>query len=124
MKPFTNQTVSDNNLTSSEAQMKRLLLAVLLLGSFLISFVPTLADAGGSVYVRPHVRSNGTYVPGHYRSAPDGNVWNNWSTQGNYNLYTGKQGTVDPYKSNQSPSYGTFGPSPERSCTYSYLRSC
>jgi hypothetical protein len=107
-----------------EAKMARLLLAVFLLSSLLVSFPPPPAEAGGSVYVRPHVRSNGTYVSGHYRSAPGGNVLNNWSTPGNVNPYTGERGTVDPYRSNQSPSYGTLGSSPERSCTYSSLRPC
>jgi hypothetical protein len=32
----------------------------------------------GDVYVNPYIRSDGTFVPGHYRSSPDGNVGNNW----------------------------------------------
>ncbi|HEU4583280.1 MAG TPA: hypothetical protein VFS67_33715 [Polyangiaceae bacterium] len=43
--------------------------------------------------VRGYVRKDGTYVAPHYRSAPDGNFWNNWSTRGNVNPYTGKPGT-------------------------------
>lgn len=31
----------------------------------------------------------------HYRSHPDGNFWNNWSTRGNVNPFTGKVGTKD-----------------------------
>jgi len=46
-----------------------------------------------SVHVRGYTRKNGTYVQPHYRSAPDGNPYNNWSTKGNINPYTGKQGT-------------------------------
>lgn len=45
------------------------------------------------VWVQPHRRSNGTYVPGHYRSYPDGNVRNNWSQYPNVNPYTGARGT-------------------------------
>src|SRR5262249_15067893 len=48
---------------------------------------------GGSVYVRGYVRKDGTYVQPHYRSAPDGNFYNNWSTTGNVNPYTGEPGT-------------------------------
>lgn len=48
----------------------------------------------GSVSVRGHFRSNGTYVAPHFRSAPDGNFSNNWSTYGNVNPYTGKEGTL------------------------------
>lgn len=55
----------------------------------------------GDVYVRGHYRSNGTYVQPHYRSAPDGNFWNNWSTYPNLNLYTGKSGT------RRAPNYGS-----------------
>lgn len=53
--------------------------------------------AFAQVYVSPHVRSDGVLVPGHWRSAPDGNVQNNYGTQGNINPYTGQAGTVNPY---------------------------
>jgi hypothetical protein len=49
--------------------------------------------SGGSVYVQGYTKSNGTYVQPYYRSAPDGNFYNNWSTVGNINPYTGKEGT-------------------------------
>ena len=45
------------------------------------------------VHVRGHYRFNGTYVNQHYRTRPDGNFYNNWSTFPNYNPYTGRQGT-------------------------------
>ena len=46
------------------------------------------------VFVKGYHRSDGTYVPSHMRSAPDGNVSNNWSTRGNINPYTGEMGTI------------------------------
>jgi hypothetical protein len=49
--------------------------------------------AQGYHYVRSHVRSNGSYVPGHYQTNPDGNFHNNWSTRGNVNPFTGDFGT-------------------------------
>lgn len=55
--------------------------------------------AQGYHYVRPHVRKNGTYVPGHYRTNPDGNRFNNWSTKGNVNPFTGRKGYQNPYPS-------------------------
>jgi len=58
---------------------------------------------GGSVSVRGYVRKDGTYVAPHYRSAPDGNFNNNWSTKGNVNPYTGKEGT----KTSPNGGYGT-----------------
>ncbi|MGH7389701.1 MAG: hypothetical protein ACREM3_09630 [Candidatus Rokuibacteriota bacterium] len=53
----------------------------------------------GDTYVRGHIRKDGTYVQPHYRSAPDGNVWNNYSTSGNVNPYTGKPGHVNLFNS-------------------------
>lgn len=49
--------------------------------------------ASAQVHVRGHYRQDGTYVRPHYRSAPDGNFSNNWSTKGNINPYTGEHGT-------------------------------
>ena len=53
----------------------------------------TIAPADAAVKVRGYHRRNGTYVQPHYRSNPDGNPYNNWSTRGNVNPYTGKRGT-------------------------------
>lgn len=55
------------------------------------------AFASDDVWVKPYTRKDGTFVPGHFRSAPNGNVWDNWSTKGNINPYTGMKGTKDPY---------------------------
>jgi hypothetical protein len=57
----------------------------------LVLIITTVANA--DVRVRGYYRSNGTYVQPHYRSNPDGNRYNNWSTRGNVNPYTGKRGT-------------------------------
>ena len=53
------------------------------------------AKTVGPVHVHGYFRKNGTYVAPHYRSHPDGNFWNNWSTRGNINPFTGKLGTKD-----------------------------
>jgi hypothetical protein len=79
--------------------MKKLFLVSTLLVAFLLSSFSAYAV----VSVRGYYRSNGTYVAPHYRSNPDGNVYNNWSTKGNVNPYTGKAGT----KTYPSPSSGT-----------------
>jgi hypothetical protein len=63
------------------------------------------ASAWSQVYVAPHVRSDGTFVQGHWRSAPDHTTRNNYGTQGNVNPYTGQQGTVNPYQQPQQPHY-------------------
>jgi hypothetical protein len=62
----------------------------LLLTSFLILInTPAFAD----VYVHEYTKKDGTHVKAHYRSDPDGNFNNNWSTKGNINPHTGKEGT-------------------------------
>lgn len=87
--------------------MKRWVVFSLIIAAILMVITPTLAIAGDT-YVRGYYRKDGTYVQPHYRSKPDGNIWNNWSTKGNVNPYTGKRGTVDPYKSYRTPrSYST-----------------
>ena len=53
---------------------------------------------GSTVHVQSHVTKNGAYVPAHVRTAPDHSKYNNWSTKGNANPYTGKSGTKDPIK--------------------------
>ena len=49
-------------------------------------------------YVNGYTKSNGTYVQGYHRTSSDSSTFNNYSTQGNTNPYTGKSGTVNPYK--------------------------
>lgn len=39
-------------------------------------------------WVNGYMKSNGTYVPGHYRSSSDSNIDNNWSTRVNVNPHT------------------------------------
>ena len=62
------------------------------------------STVAAQVHVRGYVRKDGTYVAPHYRSAPDGDFYNNWSTKGNINPYTGKPGTrVTPPNGGRSP---------------------
>ncbi len=53
---------------------------------------------GGDVSVRGHTRKDGTYVQPHHRKAPNSSKLDNYSTKGNVNPYTGKEGTVDPFR--------------------------
>jgi len=55
-------------------------------------FIIISGTAFADVHVRGHYRSNGSYVQPHYRSNPDGNSYNNWSTYPNVNPYTGSTG--------------------------------
>lgn len=66
--------------------------------------------AAADTTVRGHTRRDGTYVQPHHRTNPDSSLFNNYGTQGNTNPYTGRAGTVDPYKPSSpnglSPNYG------------------
>jgi hypothetical protein len=58
------------------------------------------------VHVRGYTRKDGTHVQPHMRSVPDHNPYNNWSTKGNVNPYTGAVGTrsITPRYSGSTPS--------------------
>jgi len=67
--------------------------------SFIIAFIigfPVLflspKNADAAVRVRGYYRTNGTYVNSYYRSNPNSTKYDNWSTKGNYNIFTGKKG--------------------------------
>jgi hypothetical protein len=82
--------------------MKKLIIVAL--SSFVISsFALSVAYAGGSHYVKGYVKKDGTYVEPHYQTNPDSTKLNNYSTEGNVNPYTGKEGTEDPYKVPEQP---------------------
>jgi hypothetical protein len=53
-------------------------------------------QASAEVHVNGYYNSHGTYVPEHYRSNPDGNYNNNWSTSPNVNPHTGEVGRNAP----------------------------
>jgi hypothetical protein len=65
-----------------------------------------IVPADGAVRVRGYFRKDGTCVRPHYRSYPDGNPYNNWSTYPNINPYTGKQGTKRVYPRYSRSSLG------------------
>jgi hypothetical protein len=50
---------------------------------------PALADQ----YVNGYTRSDGTYVAPHFRSSPNNVQYDNYSTKGNTNIYTGERGS-------------------------------
>jgi len=64
---------------------------------------PTYRPPVGEHYVQGHVRSDGTYVSGHYKTNSDNSFWNNYSSKGNFNPHTGGIGT-------KMPSYGSGRP--------------
>lgn len=55
-------------------------------------------------YVHTYQRKDGTIVEGHHRTTPNKDYSDNYSTKGNINPYTGKEGTVNPPPAEESPS--------------------
>ncbi len=76
---------------------------LLILSALLFSFASTAKD----VYVKGYTKKDGTYVQPHHRSAPNSNKADNWSTKGNTNPYTGKEGTQNVDDSDSSNNAAT-----------------
>lgn len=76
--------------------MKRIVrpLALIIIGTA-VAFSSALADTST---VKGYIKKDGTYVAPHQRTTPNSSKLDNWSTKGNTNPYTGKEGTKDPYK--------------------------
>lgn len=56
----------------------------------LLMAVPAVASA--DEYVQGYMRQDGTYVQPHYRTEPNEHRYDNYSSQGNTNPYTGQRG--------------------------------
>lgn len=76
--------------------MKRIKMVGLTLACLVLVAVGSDGQAQ-SVRVKGYVKSSGTYVLPHYRTTPDSSRFNNWSTKGNINPYTGKTGTKSSF---------------------------
>lgn len=76
--------------------MKKFLATILIL---ILGFLGLFSFADAATRVKGYYRkSTGTYVQPHYRSSPNSSRWDNWSTKGNTNPYTGKSGYTNPYR--------------------------
>lgn len=75
----------------------RKILATILVSLVLILVLFSSANAYTRVrgYYKP---STGRYIEPHFRTSPNRTLFDNWSTKGNTNPFTGKRGTVDPFK--------------------------
>ncbi|OGE80453.1 MAG: hypothetical protein A2660_03215 [Candidatus Doudnabacteria bacterium RIFCSPHIGHO2_01_FULL_45_18] len=80
-----------------KAFISSLLVAVVLLGS--------LSFAEAKVKVKGYTKQSGTYVQPYIRTSPNKTKLDNYSTKGNINPYTGKKGTVSPYKAPKITPY-------------------
>jgi hypothetical protein len=62
-------------------------------------------NATADEYVQGHIRRDGTYVEGHWRTERNDTKTDNYSSKPNVNPHTGQRGSVDPYKVDTTPSY-------------------
>lgn len=65
---------------------------------FLVLSVTALSCSAQNHQRSGYYTKNGTYVAPSYATNPNNTVMDNYSTKGNTNPYTGKAGTVDPYR--------------------------
>lgn len=78
--------------------MKKIFLGLIAL-SLIFSFsLFTASNAEALQKVKGYTTKKGTYVAPHYRQSPNKTKFDNFSTKGNINPYTGKKGTVNPFK--------------------------
>ncbi len=68
------------------------------------------AIAKADHYVNGYTRSNGTYVQPHMQSNSNNNAYDNYSTRGNTNPYTGTRGTNDAYETRIKAPSVTYAP--------------
>ena len=70
-----------------------------------LAAISTIGEAR-STSVRGYVKRDGSFVMPHMRTTPNSTRFDNWSTQGNFNPYTGKEGTkplVKPISDSAAP---------------------
>ena len=84
--------------------------AVIRISSGVLLLAALSGSASADTFVQGHTRSGGSYVQPHFRSDADISTFNNWSTRGNVNPYTGAAGTKDPYSSSRSSGFGSSNP--------------
>src|SRR6266436_242600 len=95
-----------NRQSNARKAMSRFTSSTLALALLALLSIPAIAFARGgghsgyhsygsgrsssSVHVNGYSRRSGSYVAPHFRTAPDHTKFNNWSSKGNVNPYTGK----------------------------------
>ncbi len=102
---YTNKSLIINHQNKKE--MKKLILSAVIAlaastasiaqsnnhGIYSNSVYGSSSYSTGTTRVSGHVRRDGTYVQGHTRTSPNSTNWDNYSTKGNTNPYTGSTGT-------------------------------
>lgn len=72
--------------------IKPLIYLLLLVITAVTLLVLAPSEAEAKVRIKGYMRGNGTYVQPYYRSNPNYYKFDNWSSRGNINLYTGRKG--------------------------------
>lgn len=76
--------------------MKKYIFTILLLS--LVFSISNTAEAR-TIKVKSYYKpSTGKYVNSHYKTSPNRTRLDNFSTKGSYNPFTGKKGSVKPFK--------------------------
>lgn len=88
---------------------------------YLLLFIST--NTFGQVRVKGYFRKDGTYVQPHTRTSPDGYKYNNYSSYGNTNPYTGKNGTKGVTTTPSYPRYNNVPSKGGNNNTYSSTKS-
>ena len=73
----------------------------------ILTLVASSSFAQSLVWQDGYFRSNGTYVNGHYKTVSNHTNWDNFSTYGNTNFFTGISGSVARDYSIGAYNYGS-----------------
>jgi hypothetical protein len=87
-----------------------------------LAFVLITLNSFAQVSVKGYYKSNGTYVQPYQRTSPNNTVNDNYSTVGNTNPYTGKEGTK-PREDNNNSNYSSYNNNSYNSNSSNYIKS-
>ena len=99
--------VKFNKFINMKINMNKIKKIIIGATAFLVVVTPLLflaPDAEAITSVKGYIKKNGSYVAPYFRSNKDNSKLNNFSTKGNVNIFTGKKGSVNPFK----PSIKSF----------------
>lgn len=88
----------------------------LILVGMVVAITASAVSAQGTTSVRGYIKKDGTYVAPHVRTNPNNTRLDNYSTAPNYNPYTGKQGTEQPFPTPTYQPYKPYTPPKPKKC--------
>lgn len=78
--------------------MKNIFLGLVAISLTATAFFVSPSSVDAATRVKSYYNKSGTFVQSHFRSNSNFSKFDNYSTKGNINPYTGKNGTVNPFK--------------------------